>query len=66
MTARQLRTFNRCATLVWLVLVVPTVLWWRDSILWVGLMSVWANVATHYSAYVSARAEVAATDAKVG
>jgi hypothetical protein len=48
------------ATCVWLALVVPTVLWWRESILWVALMSVWANVAAHFSAWQAARAEAAA------
>lgn len=59
-TGTQLRRFNAIATGIWLALVVPTVIWWRDSILWVGLMSVWANVASHFSAWQAARAEVAA------
>jgi len=36
---------------------VPTVLLWRDSVLWVALMSVWANVAGHWSAWQATRAE---------
>lgn len=60
MTPQQLRRINGTATLIWLGLVVPTVLWWRDSLLWVALMSVWANVASHYTAWMSARAEDAA------
>lgn len=42
---------------VWVLLAIPTLLVWKDSILWVGIMSVWANVASHWSAYQAARAE---------
>lgn len=61
-SARQLRNFNLWATLVWLGLVVPTVFWWGQSVMWVALMSVWANVASHFSAWVAGRAEVAAEE----
>jgi hypothetical protein len=57
---RYLCRFHAAATLVWLALVVPSLLWWRDSILWVVLMSAWANVASHFSAWQAARAEDAA------
>lgn len=40
--------------------VVPTLLWWRESILWIAFMSLWANVVGHWSAYQAARAEEAA------
>jgi hypothetical protein len=60
MTPARLRRINAIATLAWLAAVVPTVLWWRESILWVALMSVWANVASHYTAWQAARAECAA------
>lgn len=60
MTAGRLATFHMWATLVWLALITPTLLWWRESILWVALMSVWANVASHFGAWQAARAEVAA------
>ncbi len=52
-----LRRFHLGATCTWVCLVVPTLVWWKDSILWVALMSVWANVAAHWSAYQGARAE---------
>jgi hypothetical protein len=47
-------------TLLWVALVVPTLLWWRDSVFWVALMSLWANIAGHWSCYEAARAEEAA------
>lgn len=44
-------------TMAWIGLIAPTVLWWSRSILWVLLMSIWANAATHWGAYQAARAE---------
>jgi hypothetical protein len=44
-------------TVVWLVLLVPSVLWWSQSIPWLVFMSVWANVAGHFSAWQGSRAE---------
>jgi hypothetical protein len=52
-----LRRFHAVATLAWLALVIPTVLWWRDSVPWIALMSVWANVAGHFGSWQAARAE---------
>lgn len=54
---RRLRRFHLIATVVWLALVVPTVLWWKQSILWVGLISCYANAVGHWSAYQAGRAE---------
>lgn len=49
------------ASVLWAVAVVPTLLWWRDSVLWVLMVSLWANVVSHASAYEAARAkEIAA------
>lgn len=51
------RKFHLGMTVVWLLLIVPSLLWWKDSILWVILLSVWANMASHFSAWQGARAE---------
>jgi hypothetical protein len=51
------KRFHACATLTWLTLAIPTVIVWKDSILWVALMSVWANIAAHWAAYQGAAAE---------
>lgn len=55
----KLRRFHAVATLVWLALVIPTVLWLRESILWISLMSIWACVTGHWSSWQAARAETA-------
>jgi hypothetical protein len=57
MTPQQLRKSNLILTYVWIMLILPTLLWWKDSILWVALMSIWANVVGHFSAYIASRAE---------
>ena len=56
--ARRWRNFHGIATLVWAALIVPSLLWWRQSVPWLVFMSVWANVGTHFSAYQAARSEV--------
>lgn len=54
--------FHRCMIAVWVLLVVPTLLWWRESILWVAFMSLYANVVGHWSASQAAEAEESAED----
>jgi hypothetical protein len=46
----------------WVLLIVPTVLWWKESILFIGIVSVYANVVSHWTAYQAARAEKAASN----
>lgn len=58
MNSRWLRRFHGVATLIWMALVIPTLLLWSESILWVALMSVWANVASHFAAWQASRTEV--------
>lgn len=57
---RYLRRFHAVMTVVWLVLVVPSLIWWKDSILWVVAMSWYAIVVSHATAWQAARAEDAA------
>jgi len=42
---------------LWIAAIPPTLLWWRDSVLWVALMSLWANIASHFAAWQAAQAE---------
>lgn len=52
-----LRRLHGWLTIAWALAILPTVLWWRESILWVALISVYANVVGHWSAWQAARAE---------
>jgi hypothetical protein len=55
--ARILRRFHLIMTVAWALLLIPTLAWWRDSVLWVALMSVWANLASHFGAWQGTRTE---------
>lgn len=53
-----LRHFHGAMTIVWLVLVIPSVLWWRESIPYLVGLSVYAVVMGHWSSWQAARVEV--------
>lgn len=56
---RTLVRFHFAAMIVWGLLALPTVLLWRESILWVSFMSLYANFVGHFSGWDAARAEQA-------
>jgi hypothetical protein len=41
----------------WVIMAVPTLLWWKDVVLWVALMSLYANAKTAHSAHKAERAK---------
>jgi hypothetical protein len=45
-----------------MVLMWPSLQWWRESVPWLVAMSVWANVAGHFAGWMGARSEAANTD----
>jgi hypothetical protein len=49
--------FHAAMTVVWIVLIVPALILWKESILFVILISLWANVAAHWASYQAAHAE---------
>lgn len=57
--AEHLLKFNKSMTALWILLIIPTLLFWKESVLWVALMSLWANIVGHFSAYVAGRGEIA-------
>jgi hypothetical protein len=61
-SASLLVKFHLAMMVVWAGLLVPTLLWWRESILWVATMSLYANWIGHFSAWDAARAEKSAND----
>lgn len=60
--AKILKWFHLCMMLVWVCLAVPGILWWRESILFVIILSIYANVAGEFAAYQAARAETKEED----
>lgn len=54
-----LRAFHGWATLVWAILIPISVFTdLKTSIMWVVLMSVWANFVGHFSSWQATRVEV--------
>lgn len=42
---------------VWPILAIPTILWWKDSVLWVACLSLYANFASEFAAWHASRTE---------
>lgn len=58
MNARQLQLIHLGLAIVWATIgTVYTLIWGAESILWIGLISVYAIVIAHLAAYDAARAE---------
>jgi len=62
-TATFMSKIHLVLALAWTILTIPTLLWWKNSILWVSLMSIYAIVISHLAAYSAAHAEKAASKA---
>ena len=62
-TATFMSKIHLILALAWTILTIPTLLWWKNSILWVSLMSIYAIVISHLAAYSAAHAEKAASKA---
>ena len=57
MTARRAAVLHYCMAGLWALLLIPTLLWWKNSVLWVATMSLYANGASHLSAAKASRAQ---------
>lgn len=56
---------KRChlvAAVMWVGLAIPSLIWWKDSVLWVILIGIYANIVGHLSGYSAARADQAAEE----
>jgi len=51
------RKFHLVATVVWFLIIIPTVIFWSESVLWIALISCYANMVGHFSAWQASRAE---------
>lgn len=51
---------NVALVIVWCLLVIPTILLWRESIFWVSFMSIYAIIVSHATAIISAVAAMKA------
>ena len=50
-----LADFHMFLTIAWIIAIVPTLVWWRDSVTWVLLISIWANIVSHAGASSAAK-----------
>ncbi len=57
-----LKKFHLSMMVVWALLLIPTLLFWKESILWVLIISLYANFVGHFSAWNASRAEKKASD----
>lgn len=56
-SAQFMKRFHLAMMGLWVILLIPSILWWKDSILWVITLSIYANFASHLAGYTGARAE---------
>jgi hypothetical protein len=54
---RVWRYVHLLLTFLWGAAIMPTVIWWKSSILWVALISCYANMVGHFAAWQASRAE---------
>lgn len=46
----DLLVWNMHLTFFWFFCIIPTLLWLGTSVLWVLIISLWANIASHFAA----------------
>ncbi|WP_416520020.1 hypothetical protein [Streptomyces achromogenes] len=57
LSPQRAAVLHYCMAAVWAFLVIPTLLFWKNSVLWVAAMSLYANFVGHLSAAKASRAE---------
>lgn len=53
-----LRKFHGYATVFWIAMAVPSMIWWKNSIAYLVGLSVYAVVTGHWSAFQASATEV--------
>ena len=56
--ARFLKWFHLVMIFVWLGLAIPGLILWKEALIFVIILSLYANIAAEFSAYQAARAEL--------
>jgi hypothetical protein len=49
---------------IWGLLLVPSIIWWRESVVWLVVMSWYANFGTSLSGWEAAKAAQEAADSQ--
>lgn len=53
-----IKNFNGIAIIIWILLIIPTLTIFRESVPWLNFMSIYAIIVAHLSAWVASRVEV--------
>ncbi|MEL4016088.1 hypothetical protein [Dryocola clanedunensis] len=61
-TPKLIKKMHLGAAFLWVILAIPSVIWWKNSVLWVIIISIYANIVGHLSGYTAARADEAAEE----
>ena len=62
LTPALIKRCHLVAAVMWVILAIPSLIWWKNSVLWVILISIYANIVGHLSGYSAARADEAAEE----
>ena len=62
LTPALIKRCHLVAAVMWVILAIPSLIWWKNSVLWVILISIYANIVGHLSGYSAARADQAAEE----
>jgi hypothetical protein len=54
---KYLRYYHLTMMVIWPLLAIPTILWWKESVVWVAILSLYANFASEFAAWHGARTE---------
>ncbi|XFU48391.1 hypothetical protein AAHU79_12420 [Klebsiella pneumoniae] len=64
LTPALIKRCHLVAAVMWVILAIPSLIWWKNSVLWVILISIYANIVGHLSGYSAARADQAAEESE--
>ena len=62
LTPALIKRCHLVAAVMWVILAIPSLIWWKNSVLWVILISIYANIVGHLSGYSAARADQSAEE----
>lgn len=54
LTPALIKRCHLVAAVMWVILAIPSLIWWKNSVLWVILISIYANIVGHLSGYSAA------------
>jgi hypothetical protein len=63
LSPKQFVRINICLTALWILLAVPTFIFWSHSLEWIVFMSLYANIAASFSGFMGARSNKTSSDA---